>query len=356
MLAPRANPDLLGHAEAERRFLDAWASGRVGHAWLISGPRGIGKATFAYRIARFALAGQTGTDMFGQGGDLALSSDHPVFRRVASAGHADLRIVERGWADERKSRRRGEITVDDVRGVGDFLALTPAEGGWRVVIIDAADEMNANAANAVLKTLEEPPRNSLILLVSHSPGRLLPTIRSRCRRLLLRPLPDTLVLDLLERLQPTMSGEDRAVLARLSGGSIGRATILAEEGGLDLYRQLTAILDTLPHLDVPTLHAFADRVARSDADNAWRTVTDLLEGWLMRLIRAGGRGDSPQKEEMVAGEGKTMAALLSVAGVERWLEVWEKVSALFARADAVNLDRKQALLTAFLALERLAGH
>ncbi|MBC7905842.1 MAG: DNA polymerase III subunit delta' [Rhodospirillaceae bacterium] len=354
-LDPRDNPDLTGHDAAERAFLDAWNSGRLAHAWLLSGPKGIGKATLAYRIARFALAGGgEGGGLFGGGPEsLALPASHPVFRRISASGHGDLKVVQRGYSDDKKTKLKTEIVIDDVRGIGAFMSLTPAEGGWRVVIIDAADEMNRNAANAVLKVLEEPPRNALMLLISHSPGRLLPTIRSRCRRLTLNPLPEPTVADLLMNARPDLGGEDITALSRLGEGSVGKALALASEGGLDLYRELIAMLSALPKLDVPALHAFADRVAKADADAAWRTVTELLSWWLARLIRAGGR-EGRGMSEVVPGEAALMGRLLTAADLERWLEVWEKVTALFARTDAVNLDRKQAMLTAFLAIERLA--
>jgi DNA polymerase-3 subunit delta' len=352
---PRDNPDLVAHESAERAFLDAWNSGRLAHAWLLSGPKGIGKATLAYRIARFVLAGGGDSGgLFGGGPQtLALPPEHPVFRRISAGGHADLKVVERGYSDDKKTKLRTEIVIDDVRGIGGFMSLTPAEGGWRVVIIDAADDMNRNAANAVLKVLEEPPRNALMLLLSHSPGRLLPTIRSRCRRLALKPLPEEVVARLLASSRPDLGPEDITALARLGEGSVGKALGLAAEGGLDLYRELIVLLSALPRLDVPALHGFADRVARPDADAAWRTVTELLGWWLARLIRAGGR-QGRGMSEVVAGEGALMGRLLNAADLERWLEVWEKVTALFARTDAVNLDRKQAMLTAFLAVERLA--
>ena len=352
---PRLNPCLLGHETAERTFLDAWNSGRLAHAWLICGPRGIGKATLAYRIARFVLAGGgEGGGLFGGAPEtLAIGEDHPVFRRIASGGHADFKVVERGWTDDKMTKLRSEIVVEDVRGVGGFLSLTPGEGGWRVVVVDAADEMNRNAANAILKLLEEPPRNALILLVSHSPGRLLPTIRSRCRRLMLPPLSEPVVSRLLAEYRPDLAPADVVALARLGEGSIGKALALAGEGGLDLYREMIGLLAQLPRLDVPALHGLADRVARSDADAMWRTVSELFGWWLARLVRVGGRGDGATTE-VVEGETALMTRLLAAAGLERWLEVWEKVTFLFARTDAVNLDRKQALLTAFLAVERLA--
>lgn len=352
---PRDNPDLIGHEAAERIFLDAWNSKRLAHAWLLAGPKGIGKATLAFRMARFVLSGGgEGGGLFGDGPEsLNLSESHPVFRRIAAGGHADLKVVQRGWTDDKKSKRRNEIVVDDVRGIGHFMSLTPAEGGWRVVIIDAADEMNRNAANAVLKVLEEPPRNALMLLVSHSPGRLLPTIRSRCRRLACKPLPEADVASLLARWRPDLGAEDVVALSRLGEGSIGKALGLAEQGGLDLYRELVSMLSSLPGMDVPALHAFGDRVAKQDAESAWRTVTELMGWWLARLVRAGGtRGTG--MAEVVPGEAQLMERLLAGASLEQWLQVWEKITALFARTDAVNLDRKQAMITAFLAVERLA--
>jgi len=354
-LHPRETPDLLGHGAAEKTLLEGWNSGRLAHAWLICGPKGIGKATLAYRFARFVLAGGgEGGGLFGGSPEsLDIRPDHPVFRRVASQGHADLETVERGWADDKKVKLRTEIVVDDVRGIGAFMALTPAEGGWRVVIIDSADEMNRNAANAVLKILEEPPRNALMLLVSHSPGRLLPTIRSRCRRLMVNPLAEEVVADLLARHRPVLPQSEIIALARLGEGSIGKALALADEGGLDLYRDVFGLLDGLPNLDIPALHAFGDRVSRPENDAAFRTVTDLLTWWLARLVRAGGRQGRGMVEAM-PGEAALMNRLLSLASLEHWLEVWEKINTLFARTEAVHLDRKQAVLGAFLAVERLA--
>ncbi len=351
---PRANPDLVGHAAAEGVLLEAFNAGRLAHAWLISGPRGIGKATLAFRFARFLLAhggGSAGTLFAGPPPDsLYVAPDLPVFRRAAAGGHADLLTVERGW-DEKKGRLRTEIVVEDVRAVGAFLGLTAAEGGWRVVVIDSADEMNRNAANAVLKVLEEPPRRAVLLLVSHGPGRLLPTIRSRCRRLVLKPLEDDVVATLACKYRPGLGAEDAAELARLSEGSVGRALALAADGGLELYRDLVDLLETLPGLDVAGVHALGDRVAKPGADDAFRVVGDLLRWWLGRLILFGARGAEGAGEGMPGRERALIERLFRAGGLDRWLEVWEKTNRLLAQAEESGLDRKQVVLNVFLALD-----
>src|SRR5579863_2134864 len=204
--APRENPLLLGHETAEAALLQFFAADRLPHGLLITGPHGIGKATLAFRFARFLLAQAAeprGPTLFAPTSptSLALPAEHPVFRRTASGGHADLLVVERG-IDPKRKRARSEIVVEDARAIAGFLRLTPAEGGWRIVIVDTADDMNRNAANAVLKILEEPPPRALLILVSDNPGRLLPTIRSRCRRLPLRPLSEEIVARLLNRYRP----------------------------------------------------------------------------------------------------------------------------------------------------------
>lgn len=354
---PRHALSLIGHEAAEKAFLDAWNAGRLAHAWLIYGPRGIGKATLAYRIARFVLSGGGGTgaggvNLFGeakQPSSLEIAPDHPVIRRIASGGHADLKVVERGWADDKKSKLKSEIPVEEVRGVGAFMSLTPGEGGWRVVIVDAADEMNRSSANAILKVLEEPPRNALMLLISHNPGRLLPTIRSRCRRLSLKPLSDELVTLLLRRSNPELSDRDAGILARLAEGSIGRARKLAAEGGLELYHRMVELIAGLPRLNLPELHAFAETVARDEG--SFRTVTELLLWWLARAATRG--AGKPGGGEAVAGEAALQSRLVAAAGLEPWTRLWEKSQTLFGRAEAVNLDRKQVLLNAFAGLERL---
>lgn len=326
----RATDSLLGQTEAEGEFLHAFNTGRPAHAWLITGRRGIGKATLAFRLARTILAGNA-PDAHDPGA--------PLFRRVAAGGHADLLVVERAVLertdDGKPSKRRAEIAVDDVRGVREFLSKTPAEGGWRVVIIDSADQMNTNAANAVLKILEEPPSRAMLLLLAHNPGRLLPTIISRCRRLPAKPLGEEDLAELLARLRPEMSPEDRQILVQIAEGSIGRALGYLKGGGLGLYRDAVGLLENLPGLDVAGVHKLADGVARDKTGEAFQTVGDLMRWWVHRTIDGQVRG----------------SVSASAGGLDRWFEVWEKNNRLFERADSVNLDHKQVILNAFAAID-----
>jgi DNA polymerase III subunit delta' len=351
--APRRNPALVGHSSAEQALLQTALGGRLPHAVILGGPRGIGKATLAFRFARWLLARVETPDAPGLFGtpepaaSLALDPEHPVARRISAGGHADLLTVERGF-DPKRKKLRGEIIVDDVRAVAGFLRLTPAEGGWRVVVVDSADEMNRNAANALLKILEEPPRRALLLLVCHAPGRLLPTIRSRCRKLALQPLAEDEVVVLMREHRPEVTAADAAALARLADGSIGRALELADAGGLKLYRGLIELLGGLPRLDPVALHRLADGMAGAEAEEAYRTLTELLVDFLARLV-AGAAEGSPR--EVLAGEAGLLSRLGSQTRLDRWIEVWENLRALFGRADAVNLDRKQVILDAFFTLE-----
>jgi len=354
---PRANPDLLGHDAAETALRRLFEQDRLPHALLLTGPRGIGKATLAFRLTRFVLAhssGEIGAGLFedAAGQELAIPPDSGVFRRVASGGHADLLTVERAY-DPRRRRLRGEIVVDDVREIAAFLRLTPAEGGWRVVVVDGADEMNRNAANALLKILEEPPSRALLLLVAHSPGKLLPTIRSRCRRMPLSPLAADLVQELLARYHPDLDPAQIAPIVSLAGGSIGQALNLAAAGGVELYRTMLTLFEGERGIDPAALHGFVDRLARAEADEAYRVVEELIGQLLARLavIAARPSGLSSQSTEDTA----VLRRLGARAPAARWAELREQIGQSFARTDDLNLDRKQTILGAFFAIERAAG-
>lgn len=362
--APRRNPDLVGHEAVEQALLEAWGGGRMHHAWLIGGPPGIGKATLAYRFARFVLAetaegmagGSGGGGLFGDAAaparSLYLAPENPVFRRVAAGSHADLLTVERE-RDAKKDRLKRDIAVDDVRRIAPFLHRTSGEGGWRVAVIDGADRMNSSGMNAILKILEEPPSRALLLLVTDNPGGLLPTIRSRTRKLALNPLAEDLTAGLLGRYRPELPPADRAALAHLAEGSIGRAIALTDAGGLELYRDMLNLLSGLPRLEVTAVYAFAEKIGRAGAEELYETATDLLVWWLARLVRAIAVGVLPV--EAAPGEAALMARLAAARGLDRWMQVWEKTAREFARAEAANLDKTLVVATALLALETAAA-
>jgi DNA polymerase-3 subunit delta' len=322
---PRANPELLGHEAAEALCAEAMRSARMHHAWLITGPEGIGKATLAFRFARRLFAGPP------DAASLVLAASDKVFRRVAAGAHADLLTIERGWDDKRK-RQRSEIVVDDVRRVTDFLRLTPAEGGWRVVVVDGAEELNRNAANALLKVLEEPPPRAVLLLTCAAPGRLLPTIRSRCRRLRLAALPDAAMERLLGLYLPEMAEDERSRLVTLAEGSPGRALLLAEEEGLALSRLVDQVLAALPALSVERAHAVADSLGRGES--GFSTFMDLLRAAISSAMRdvLRGRGD-PEQERLVA-----------LRPLDAWGETWHALTRLQDETERFSLDKRQALV------------
>ena len=345
---PRMVADITGHHAAMAEFAAALRAGRMHHAWLLSGPEGIGKATFAFRMARALLKYGAGGDV---PDDLAISPDDPVFRKICALSHPDFLLLRRPV--DKSGRIQGVLPVEEIRKAANFFALSAGEGGWRVCVIDSADDMNISAANALLKILEEPPRNAIILLISHAPGRLLPTIRSRCRKLALRPLSETALSEVVAAHFPDLSADDFRLVARLSEGSPGRALALAHEDGLRVYREMMALLLSLPAMNIPALHAFADQLARPAAGQNYETMTRLLTAWLARLIRGAAAGGA--YEDWVSGEAALMRRLVNAATLEQWAVVWENTRNLLRRADSVNLGRKQVILSIFSSLAQTAS-
>jgi DNA polymerase-3 subunit delta' len=214
------------------------------------------------------------------------------------------------------------------------------------VIVDGADEMNRNAGNALLKILEEPPQRALLLLVAHSPGGLLPTIRSRCRRLALSALPAALVRQLLAQYRPDLPAGQAEGLVALAEGSIGRALELAAAGGVELYETVIGLLGREHGVDAAALHAFSDRLARSEAESAYRAVEELVSQVLVQLAIGAAAGPSTAPEAL-----QRLAARVPAA---RWAELRDEIGQKFARTDALNLDRKQTILSTFFAIDAVA--
>ncbi|PZQ48002.1 MAG: DNA polymerase III subunit delta' [Rhodovulum sulfidophilum] len=343
---PRMTGHLLGQGEAEALFLDALATGRPPHGWMITGPRGVGKATLAWRIARHLLAGDAA------GPTLDMDPEHPVFRQVAALSAPRLFLCRRPWDDKTK-RLRAQITVDEVRALKGFFQMSAAEGGWRVAIVDAADEMNTAAANALLKVLEEPPERAVLLLVCHRPGLLPPTIRSRCRVLRCAPLGPEDLAAALDQAGVAVAPGAAPALGALAGGSVGDAARLLTGDGLAVYAEILALLARAPGMDRRRLVALAESCAARDAAERYGMVLDLIGRALARLARAGaGAGGAPVSE----AEAEVWARLSPGPGAARlWAGLAAELGDRAAHARAVHLDPAQVILDTCLRIDTAAA-
>jgi len=332
--SPRATAVLYGQDEAESTLLEAYRGGRLPHAWLISGPTGIGKATLAYRMARFVLAHPDArAPQAVRARSLAVDPEHPVARRIAAQAQGDLLVLER-TINEKTGKLRQDIQVDDVRRTVSFFGSTAGEGGWRVTIVDSVDELNREGANALLKVLEEPPRRALLLLVSHSAAKVLPTIRSRCRLLPLRPLA---VADVVRAAAEASgrSGDDADILAaaEVAEGSVRRALALLDGDALGLRNGIVQLLERLPAVDPLALHALGDRLYGVEAAPLAAFV-DTVNAWLAARLAA-----SPQ----------------DASRLNRVAEAWDKVNAAARDAEEYNLERKPLVFNVFGWLAEAVG-
>ncbi len=354
-LTPRTMPDLVGHEGAEKALLSDFNAGRMPHAVILAGAAGIGKATLAYRLARFLLAQgeeDAGAGMFGAAPkpeSLYIAPEHPVFRRVASGGHADLLTVEREM-DEKKGRLKTEISVEAVRRINPFLRRTAAEGGWRVVIVDSAEYLNRSSQNALLKILEEPPSKTVLILTTSQPGGFLPTIRSRCRMVHLDVLSEPSILTLLERFAPGLSSVDKAALARLAEGSLGKALRFHAEKGLVLYRDLLGVVDALPEMDIVKVHDLSEKLGKAGAELAYETACEILSAWCVRQTRAQARGHVLQ--DILPGDTLIFQKWAEIYPPRHFLDTAEKLTQLFLQGDQYNLDKRRILMSAFLMLQK----
>ena len=346
--SPREVDRLFGHDAALTEFGEALRSGRLHHAWLIVGPEGVGKATLAYRLAREVLArGEEGAP------NAPIDPDHPVFRKVAGLGHPNLLLIRRSWNDKTK-RYSQYIGVDEVRRLRNFLGHSAGETGWRVVIVDRADDLNQNAANALLKALEEPPPRTLFLLVATAEGRIPVTIRSRCRTLRVTALPsdelERAVRAALERDEQEVDVETLSVALELSQGSVRRALELATGEGIALHRDILATFARLPELDGPAAHKLAERLGGFGSDGErLELLLSLLLGLMERLIREAATGEGAIGEERALAD-----RLLDHATLPHWVEAWEAIGRAKADTASLNLDRSLLVLETLYRLQQAA--
>jgi DNA polymerase-3 subunit delta' len=326
MRHPREVFDLTGHEGAEAAFEATRARGRLHHAWLLTGPEGVGKATFAYRAARRLL----GAPADAAYGVLGSSPDHPVSRQIIARSHPDLFVLER--VDE-NGKVRKVIPVDEARALSEFFSKSPASAPHRVAIVDAADDLNVNAANALLKTLEEPPPHGVLLLVSHSPGRLIATIRSRCRRLAFAPM-DLEETAAFVRAREDVNAEEALRLARMSNGAPGRAWALAKAGAIAIDDAARGLLADLPRLDEGLALSLADRFRGAEGQAQFNLLFDRLAERVHGLCA--------ERAEQ------------GIGGLDRWAGAWETLQRLSREVEALNLDRADALFTALGELRQAA--
>lgn len=334
-LHPLRVPALHGLASAERALLDAYRSQRLHHAWLIGGPAGIGKATLAWHFARFVLANAEAeaglhTDT------LALPSDSAISNRILAGGHGDLVVLERQWNDKTK-KLFGDIRVDDVRQALGIFQRASASGGYRICIIDSADDLNRSSANALLKLIEEPPPRSLFLIIAHRPGQVMPTLVSRTRRLHLPGLPPASIVAAVRALGGQWVGIDQArveAAAARANGSVGETLRLLQDNAVDLDGAVGALLAGLPAVDWARVHRLADSVGMSD--DRFEIVLRAILDWLDRTVGAKAR----------AGTG--------LRGLVRFSEGWDAIRASAREAQILNLDKRPLLLSIFGELARAA--
>lgn len=340
-IEPYANPYLCGHQEAEELFLRAWKAGTLHNSLMITGPEGIGKATLAYRMARFLLAAdESKKDEYTS---LELPESNPAFRLVANRSHPNLKIIVRDFIETDKKKiikaiKDGEalsddelqslkksavIKVDEVRTVNEFLCKKSFDGNWRIVVIDSVDDMNTASANAILKILEEPPAKSLLFLISHNPNRLLPTIRSRCAKINLQPLSEDEVASLLRRYNPELNETDVKGIAQISSGSIGKALRYSEYGGLNKYKLLESLFYAREHYNLTDALQFCDEVSRDE--NLWNLAAELIEHFIYENLQGGEK-------------------------INELSEAWNKVRTTFHETDSLNMDKKQVMYNIITAI------
>ncbi|WP_036257427.1 DNA polymerase III subunit delta' [Methylocapsa aurea] len=335
---PREATRLFGHAEAEKDLLDSYRAGHLPHAFIIGGPPGIGKATFAWRLARFLLVNpDPASAACAEAVDLFVPGDHTIAHQIGSLAHPDLFLLRRSW-NEKTKKLFTDIRVEDVREVIHKFHQAAGRAGYRICILDSAEDLNASSANALLKLIEEPPPRSVFLIVAHKPGQVLATIRSRCRKVALKPLGPADIALIAAALGPPWSlapeGALTAAIAR-AHGSMHEVLRLLNGPGVELDAQLSQMLDDLPEIDWRKVHALADRVSLRDNGDDYAALLVSVFDWLHACVR----------RQAEAGEARALAP---------YAQVWEKVSEAAREADTFNLDKRPLVLSIFADLAAAA--
>jgi len=334
-IPPKWNNYLLGHKEAEDVFLNAWKNSGLHNSWLICGEKGIGKATFAYKIIKFLLsADENNKETYDT---IKFDINNPIVKQIEEDACYNLKLIERDFVDEDKRkiikaikegnplnedeltnlRKSAVIKIDEVRTINEFMAKTSYDNNWRIVLIDSIDDMNVNSANALLKVLEEPPAKSLLILISHRPDRLLPTIRSRCNKLNLKPLEASDIAVLLRRYRPELSEAEVKKIAAMSDGSVGKALVYADNNFLKYYDDLSRIIFSGLNFKINEMLEFADFAAAEDEN--YMLAKDVILRFLSENIKGGEK-------------------------VDALLEIWQDAIKMFEETSKINMDKKQTII------------
>lgn len=328
---PKDNFYLVGHEKEENIFFDAWKNNKLHNSWIISGVEGIGKATLAYKFARFLLANNPDAS------NLDINQSNQVFHLVSHKAHPDLKVIERDYIDTEKRKiiksikagdplsdeELGEmkksafIRVDDVRNINEFLTKKSSLDGWRVVIVDSVDELNNAGANAILKVLEEPPHKTIILLVSHNPNKLLPTILSRCAKINLKPLSDNIVASLLRRYRPDLSEKEIKSLLDISTGSIGKAIRYADANALGFYDDLSKLIYRKNSFSTDDLLSFCSKSAKDEG--SYLIAKEMILKFISNNMK-------------------------NTDNIKELAESWDYAIKVFDEVERINLDKKQILV------------
>ncbi len=337
---PRETLALFGHAAAERELLDAYRRNKMAQAWIIGGPEGIGKATLTWRLVRFLLAHpEPSAAAVQEAESLAVPADHPAARRIASLALADIFLLRREW-NEKTKKHFTEIRIEDVRKIIQSFHQASGTGGWRVAIVDCADDLNRASANALLKLIEEPPERSLFLLIAHQPGRILPTIRSRCRKLMLGALSPEDTVAAVKNVGPPWSEapeSDLLVAAARADGSVREALRLLDGDGVAFDATLRRLFERLPQIDWLGAHMLADKLTGRDNEAAYETFMRATQRHLDARVRA------------LAGSGAPPARL---AGYAR---AWDEIRDAARETEVFNFDKRALVLGVFERLARAEG-
>lgn len=340
-LHPRFAPALLGQEAAVAQFFEALRAGKLHHAWLMTGPKGVGKATMAWKMAAHLIT--HGAELPEGMADFANDPHSPATRQLLALSHPQFFLLRRKY-DEKAGRLAQNILVDDVRALRQFFQLSAADQGYRVVIIDTVDEMNIAAANALLKILEEPPQRAVILLISHQPSLILPTLRSRCRRLTLGPLSDEMVQRVIRACDAQTEAHDLVV--ELAGGSAGEAVRLCQSSGLELFTSIDGLLSNAPAFDRHSAHALAASLAPRTAQSSRVIFCEMLEKWVQITAKSASFAFASGKASSAFAQSEADLAHFAAKSTDILRRLREGL--------LVNLDAEALILDTLMQLAHLA--